>query len=233
MGENRVTGDLEKVLEPAWRRATEGERRWPYGLAIGTIILLQALVPERLRFGPWWLLATVEFVLAVVLAAANHTSRLDKGSRPLRVLAMVLIGVISLGTAIALASLIHAIVAGGDTGSAGQLLLVGGDVYVVNILNFAVWYWEFDRGGPVARAQGTQQYPDFLFPQMTSGDLAPKDWEPQFADYLFLAFTNSTAFSPTDVLPFSRWAKMLMLGQSAIALCTAALVVAKAVNALG
>jgi uncharacterized membrane protein len=100
------------------------------------------------------------------------------------------------------------------------------------MLTFAVWYWEFDRGGPLERALGSDPYPDFLFPQMGTPDMAPKDWEPEFLDYLYLAFTNSTAFSPTDTLPLSRWAKFVMLVQALTSLVIAALVVAKAVNAL-
>lgn len=230
--DSRVEQDLAKVFAPAWKRHTDGEQRWPYGLAILIIIVLQALLPARLRFGPWWALAAVEFGLFLVLAAANP-SRLNKRSKPLRALSMVLIGAMSLGTAVALGHLIDDIVSGAGTGTAGQLLAAGADVYVINIMVFAVWYWEFDRGGPVERAFGSHPTPDFLFPQMTMGEMAPKEWEPNFADYLYLAFTNSTAFSPTDTLPLSRWAKLLMLAQSAIALVTAALVVAKAVNALG
>ncbi len=66
---------------------------------------------------------------------------------------------------------------------------------------FGLWYWQFDRGGPVDRAAAIQPYPDLLFPQMTSPDLAPPDWEPGFVDYLYVSFTNATAFSPTDVCP--------------------------------
>ena len=97
---------------------------------------------------------------------------------------------------------------------------------------FGLWYWEFDRGGPVARALGINPYPDFQFPQMTSPEMAPPHWEPQFADYLYLAFTNAAAFSPTDVMPLSRWAKLAMTLQSAISIVTVALVVARAVNIL-
>ena len=86
------------------------------------------------------------------------------------------------------------------------------------MIAFALWYWEFDRGGPVARALAIKPYPDFEFPQMTSPELAPPSWEPMFADYFYLSFTNATAFSPTDVMPLSRWAKMLMLVQSAVSL---------------
>jgi uncharacterized membrane protein len=234
VAENKVEADLARLVAPAWKRHTDGEQRWPYALAIAAIITLQALLPAELRFGPFWVLMVIELVLCAVLFVSNGTNmRLEKDSTPLRWVAMGLIGLASLATIYALVALIHEIVSGGDTGSAGHLLLTGGNVYIVNILIFAVWYWEYDREGPVHRYLGSDPYPDFLFPQMTAGDMAPKNWEPEFADYLYLAFTNSTAFSPTDVLPFSRPAKMMMLAQSAISLGLAALVVAKAVNALG
>jgi uncharacterized membrane protein len=94
-------------------------------------------------------------------------------------------------------------------------------------------YWELDRGGPAARAAATRTRPDFLFAQMQSPQLADPDWEPQFLDYLYLAFTNATAFSPTDVLPLSRPAKVTMMVQSAVAFTVVVLVVARAVNVLG
>ncbi|MFN8036370.1 MAG: hypothetical protein U0V73_10585 [Acidimicrobiia bacterium] len=97
---------------------------------------------------------------------------------------------------------------------------------------FALWYWEFDRGGPLDRAAGVQPYPDFLFPQMASPELAPPDWEPGFVDYLYVSFTNATAFSPTDTMPMTQWAKLTMLVQSAISVIAVALVIARAVNIL-
>jgi uncharacterized membrane protein len=100
------------------------------------------------------------------------------------------------------------------------------------VIIFALWYWEFDRGGPVSRAHAHRPYPDFLFPQMSTPDMAPSEWEPRFVDYLYLSFTNATAFSPTDVMPLSRWAKLTMLAQSAVSLITVALVIARAVNVL-
>src|SRR5919108_506861 len=98
---------------------------------------------------------------------------------------------------------------------AARLMVNGGSIYLTNIIAFALWYWELDRGGPAARTHGIKYYPDFLFPQMSSPDLAPPDWEPTFVDYLYLSFTNATAFSPTDVMPLRRWAKLTMLLQSA------------------
>jgi len=116
--------------------------------------------------------------------------------------------------------------------SAARLIANGGSIYLTNIIAFALWYWELDRGGPAARTHGIERYPDFLFPQMSSPDLAPPDWEPAFVDYLYMAFTNATAFSPTDVMPLSRIAKLTMALQSAVALATVGLVIARAINVL-
>jgi uncharacterized membrane protein len=223
--------DLARAVSPAWRRHTRGEQRWPFAVAIFAMIGLQLLLPERLTLGSRWVLPALELIIIVVLFLANP-GRMERSSGPLRMIGLILIATASLGNVWSLWSLVHDIVAGAGAGTAGQLLVTGGNVWLINVLTFAVWYWELDRGGAAARAQGIQPYPDFLFPQMTAGDLTPKDWEPEFVDYLYLAFTNSTAFSPTDVLPLSRWAKALMLLQAAISLVTAALVVAKAVNAL-
>jgi uncharacterized membrane protein len=85
----------------------------------------------------------------------------------------------------------------------------------------------------VHRALGHAVRPDLLFPQMTSPELAPADWSTRFIDYLYLSFTNATAFSPTDVMPMARWAKLTMLVQSAVSLALGALVIARAINILG
>ena len=129
--------------------------------------------------------------------------------------------------------LIKGIIRGVEGKNPGPLLFTGGAIWVGNVLVFALWYWEVDRGGPARRARGDDPYPDFVFPQMQSPSMAPPDWEPWFVDYLYLSFTNATAFSPTDVLPFSRWAKVVMMLQSGVSLMTVALVVARAVNILG
>ncbi|HLI00989.1 MAG TPA: hypothetical protein VKV06_09400, partial [Acidimicrobiales bacterium] len=115
---------------------------------------------------------------------------------------------------------------------AGPLLSTGASIYLTNIIVFALWYWEWDRGGPVARLHGERSYPDFLFPQMSTPHLTVPDWRPTFFDYLYTSYTNATAFSPTDTMPLARWAKALMLFQSAIALSIVALVIARAINIL-
>ena len=219
-------------LLPFWRRLTRGEQRWPFALAIVAMIGLQLTLPERYSLGAWWVLPGIEVVIIGALVAANP-GRMEHRTAMLRRLSLTLIAVASLGTAWSVVRLVGDISGGDDTGSAATLLGSGASIWLINVLTFAVWYWELDRGGAPARAAGSDPYPDFLFPQMTAPELASKDWRPQFADYLYLAFTNATAFSPTDTLPLSRWAKLTMMLQSAISLVTAALVIAKAVNALG
>jgi hypothetical protein len=101
------------------------------------------------------------------------------------------------------------------------------------VLLFGLWYWELDRGGPAARRFGPDDPPDFLFPQMNDASWSPADWKPTLVDYLYLSFTNATAFSPTDTMPLTPMAKWLMSAQALTALVTVALVVARAVNILG
>jgi hypothetical protein len=113
------------------------------------------------------------------------------------------------------------------------LLGSGAAIFVTNIIVFGIWYWELDRGGPFARRAGQQPFPDFLFPQMTDSKFAKPDWHPKFVDYLYVSLTNVMAFSPTDTMPLARWAKVMMAVQAMVALSTAGLVIARAVNVLG
>jgi hypothetical protein len=126
--------------------------------------------------------------------------------------------------------LIHFVIKGGKAGGY-ELVLSGSEIWATSVLIFAVVYWELDGGGPVGRASGVCGPPwEFSFPQWV--DLDWTRWRPTFVDYLYLSFTNATAFSPTDVMPLSRWVKMTMMLQSVVALLLAILVVARAVNVL-
>lgn len=222
---------VEARLIPAWRRATEGEHRLPVAAAVGVAIALQLVLPKKLVIHPTWLLPALEGLLIVGLMAVNP-GRINRTSALLRTASITLIAVISLANGWSTGQLIDGLVNGTAGNNASLLLARGASVYVTNIIVFGLWYWEWDRGGPVARARGDQPYPDFLFPQMTDSRIAPPDWEPNFVDYMYVSFTNATAFSPTDTMPLSRWAKMLMLVQSSIALLTIAFVIARAINVL-
>jgi uncharacterized membrane protein len=227
----RHLDDTVRDLTPAWLRPTEGEPRWPVALAVLGAIVLQLAVPAQLAIPPQWLLPAIELVLLVVLTAANPR-RINVRRKWVRTTSLVLVALATLANVYSAAGLVVRLVHGREGEDAGPLLIIGATVWLTNVIIFALWYWEFDRGGPAARAHAQRTYPDFQFPQMAAPDSAHPDWEPTFVDYLYLSFTNATAFSPTDTLPMTRWAKMTMLTQSAVSLVTVALVVARAVNIL-
>jgi uncharacterized membrane protein len=168
-------------------------------------------------------------LLGIVIANPN---RIDRRAPALRAATVVLTAILAVANMTSAARLITDLIQARGERDPATLLWTGGSIWLVNVIVFALLYWEFDRGGPAARAMAAHDYPDFLFPQMTSPELSPPDWEAGFVDYLYVSFTNATAFSPTDVLPMSKWAKLSMLAQSALSLMLAALVIARAVNIL-
>ena len=107
-----------------------------------------------------------------------------------------------------------------------------GLIWIVNILIFALWYWEIDGGGPGRRHREGYHSSDFVFPQLTLDQKDGPPWCPSFVDYLFLAFNTSTAFSPTDTLVLSRRIKLLVMTQSLISLMVLAIIAARAINTL-
>ena len=143
-----------------------------------------------------------------------------------------MIGLVSLTNVVSLGLLVHFLINGGKAGG-HSLILSGVVLWATNVLLFAVWYWEMDRGGPVARFEDPAALADFQFPQMENPQLAPAGWRPGFVDYLYTSLTNATAFSPTDTMPLTQTAKIVMGVQSVAALLTVGLVVARAVNILG
>ena len=222
---------VDATFVPAWKRLTRGELRWPVTMAIATALVLQATLPDSLVLGPRWLLPSLGGVLLILIFATNPRPRLDRTSGLLRSLGLAIIATLSVANFYSAVRLVDSLLNGGQS-DASRLLIEGGAIWLTNVIVFALWYWDFDRGGPVARALAMKPYPDFQFPQMENPNLAPKDWEPLFVDYLYTSFTNATAFSPTDVMPLSRWAKLTMLLQSGLSILLVALVVARAVNIL-
>ncbi|MFB9835667.1 hypothetical protein [Actinoallomurus acaciae] len=220
---------LDDVHLPAWLRRTEGEQRLPASLAVVAAIVLQIVLPSEFALRPHLLLPVLEVALLVGLIAANPV-RINRESRALRAASLGMLAAISLGNAVSAILLVRHLVDGSAGNSAGALLATGAAIWGTNVIAFALWYWELDRGGPAARAKGEDPHPDFLFTQMTAPEITPPNWEPTFLDYLYLSFTNATAFSPTDVMPLSRWAKMMMLCQSAVSIVAIALVISRAVN---
>ena len=144
-----------------------------------------------------------------------------------------LIGLISVANAGSIILLVHYIITGRHLGG-HELVLASIDIWWTNVIVFSLWFWQLDGGGPSNRKPGqTGRERDFLFPQLESPDHAPPGWQPMYLDYLYTSFTNAAAFSPTDVLPLTRWAKVLMLVESGASLLTLLMVASRAVNIIG
>jgi uncharacterized membrane protein len=230
--ENLAANRTAAIRKPAWMRRTPGERRWPVTLCVLAAIVLQVLLPPHLtRPLPPAIIPSLEGALLIGLSIANPV-RIERRGPVVRAASIGLILVITIANMASAVLLIRAILESKAGNSAGPLLASGASVWATNVIAFALWYWEFDRGGPVQRAQGTSRFPDLMFPQMAAPELAAPDWEPLFVDYLYMSFTNATAFSPTDVMPLARWAKLAMAAQSSVSLGVGALVIARAVNIL-
>ncbi len=229
----RALDELSEAGAPAWRRLTEGEPRWPASVAVLIMIVLQFRLPDSFTPAGRYLLPAIELVLLAVLVAVNPR-RINRRVPAVRVVGLALIGVASVVNAWSVTLLVEGLLAGTTQAGADPtaLLTIGANIWITNIIVFALWYWELDRGGPGARATGEDPDPDFLFPQMAETSIDFHHWEPQFLDYAYVSFTNAAAFSPTDTMPLSRWAKLAMMLQSAISLVTAAFVIARVVNIL-
>jgi hypothetical protein len=180
---------------------------------------------------PWWVwLIPVgpELALLIPLAWRRPRRRLEQtGHR--RTVALVLLGFISLANALLLVAVIASLIQGSEK-SGAQLLLKAITVWGTNVITYGLWFWEIDRGGPVRRFRPNPRPPDIQFPQMENPQLAEPDWRPHLIDYINVSFTNSIAFSPTDAMPLTRRAKMLMLSESTVSSVTVLLVAARAVN---
>jgi hypothetical protein len=203
-------------------------------VAILAALALYVTLPSRLYYGPVWLLPAVEVALVVALLLANQME--EEGHEWQRGTAIALIAAMNLGNISSLFLLVHALVSSmavnGQRVTALNLIMWSAQIWLTNVIVFGLWYWELDRGGPVERCRPTHPAPDFLFPQMESPDSAPPDWTPSFFDYLYTSYTNAAAFSPTDTLPLSEWAKALFMIQSLTSIVTAVLVIARIANIL-
>ncbi len=148
-----------------------------------------------------------------------------------RKVALALVGVIAAANVFELVALIASLLSGHER-SGGELLLKGATIWSTNVITFGLLFLEFDRGGPARRREPDPPPRDFQFPQDDNPALAEPGWYPRLVDYVYVSFTNSIAFSPTDVLPLTRRVKMMMLAESAISAITVRLVAARAVNIL-
>ena len=220
---------------------------WLARVSVVLVAILQLAMINRLSIGGRWLAPALELALVVPLSAAtaltqtkvrdatadHHWRRIARERKAIRLAAIILTALITAMNCGSLFQLIAALLAGGAVADGHTLLLDAANLWITNVIAFALWYWSIDRGGPASRGISRREVDDFLFPQMTiASTSATRVWSPGFIDYLFLSFTNATAFSPTDTMPLTARAKLLMMAQSGISLLTIALVAARAVNIL-
>ena len=224
-----------RMLVPAWRRPTRGEHRWPVTVTVIVAIVLQIQLSDSLTKPlPHLLLPLLEIALGVGLAVANPV-RIERAGRMVRVASLALIVLITAANATS-ADTAHPLDPGTGAGRRARpraARLRRGRLGHQRDRVRAVVLGVRPRRPGERTVGGTVRPPDFLFPQMgLSVDLVPPNWEPHFIDYLYLSFTNATAFSPTDVMPMARWAKCTMAVQSGVAILVGVLVIARAVNIL-
>jgi hypothetical protein len=215
-------------MNEAKSTATRAERRWPMALAVLAAIGLQVGTPHAGRLPGWWIVPVMEAVLLAILLVVDP-GRIDDLSMRVRRITFGLITIMTVGTVASLSLLTYDILHGTDL-TANNLLGRGGAIWLTNVIAFSLWYWELDRGGPAQRAAGSQIAASFAFPENAMPEFAVEGWMPKYPDYLYLSFTNATAFSPTDSLPVKTWAKMAMMAESSVSLVAAILVIARAIN---
>ena len=218
--------ETEEAREEALEEASKQHlQRWPAFLALLLIVVAYSEISKQLapylRFAiP--VIVTVGFLLiALAIMRGRHLL--------VRPIVLIMIGVITLAEVVSTLHLVS-IMPRGAIDPTG-LLRDAALIWVINVVTFALWYWEIDGGGPLIRKANPHEPEDFLFPQQARGQ-SEKEWSPRFIDYLFLAFNQSTAFSPTDTAVLSRRAKVLVMIQAAISLIVAAVLIARAINTL-
>jgi hypothetical protein len=224
------------------RHQRRGEVRLPATVATLAAIALYLALPQTLLIAPRFVLPALELVLLVPLLVINP-KRLTRQTRFSRLLSLTLILIIAASNLVALGLLIHDLISASVT-SGNSLLLGAFQVWLTNVIVFGLAYWELDRGGPISRTQARRAdlpLADFRFSQDENADAVEEvaegasktaDWVPTLLDYLYVSVTNSTAFSPTDTMPLSTRAKLLMAIESIAALLTSLLVIARAVSIL-
>jgi len=208
------------------------EKRWPLLGALAVAMAVPLLLPSRFSLGPKWIVPSLVALLLVAIVVADRGRRTGRAAA-VRLLLVALVVVLVVEAAGITARLVVDLIEGGpETKDPNDLLSVGSGVWLYAILAFAFLYWILDGGGPDARLWAPPEFPNLAFPEQLNPNVAPPGWRPEFFDYLYLGFTNATAFSPTDVMPLARWAKAAMTGQATSSLAVLGLVIARAVNIL-
>lgn len=203
----------------------------PVQLAMLVAIGLQLALPDTFSVGTRYIIPLAELLLLALLSFTTPREKIFKSiARRINVLLLILLT--GLGNAYSLGVITNKLLSGGHLSDGRALIYAAINIFLTNIIVFALWYWEMDGGGPGERQHIAKYEQDFLFPQHHNEDYKHPDWKPTFTDYLYVSSTNAMTFGPADTKPLSRRAKMLMLLQSMISLVVVALVAARAVGIL-
>lgn len=202
---------------------------WPLVLILLIELAITLMLPARYTFVPEWSIA-VWLTVALALAASAFVAEYRNQPRTAYVASGALVSMLTLVLIALLVNLIQLLASGGKDLRGWALLSSGVQVWSSNVLTFGLWFWLLDKGGPHARIAHGEGPQEFLFPEMTTPRAADRPWAPSVVEYMYVSFTNCTAFSPTDTLPLSSRVRVLMSVQALISLITIALVAARAVN---
>lgn len=224
MSTSTPSGRSGARLSDAARRKLRVELVW-VAIIVVVIVAIQLPLPDVVTIGPTWLVPFIEIIgipiVGVLYLVAGAHERIVMGTMTAFLIFLVLASVMN--ATLLLISLIN-----GFTESGAALLFAGFAVLAVNVLSFGLVYWWIDSGGPIARLDGHTTKQDFLFPQQGIDDM--RGWTPSLIDYLFTAYTNIIAFSPTDTMPLSHRVKVLFTIQSSTALVTIVVTLSRAIN---
>ena len=204
---------------------------WPAQLTVAAAIALSLDLPSKITITQVWIIPSIEGLLLLGLVMSTPWVPVSRHPQRRRV-ALTLVCLVAASNLVNLSLLVHHLLHDVLQGHGYQLVLAGVEIWLTNVLLFTVLYWELDRGGPMARRTEDLEPPDFLFVQMTEPKLGGLEWRATYIDYLYTSFTNATAFSPTDTMPLTPVAKLMMLVQSGASLLTLGMVFARAINIL-
>jgi len=204
---------------------------WHVQVAMLIAITLQIALPDIFSIGRY-ILPVIEFALLLALPLTTPKAKTFQSSSARRLNVFLLIGLVSVANAYSLGVIINKLLTDNSLSDGKSLILAAINIFMTNIIIFALWYWEMDGGGPGHRQSIEKYEQDFLFPQHKSEDYRHPDWKPTFVDYLYTSATNAMNFAPADGTPITRRAKLLMLTQSSISLVTVGLVISRAIGIL-
>jgi hypothetical protein len=213
-------------------RLDQPEPRWQALLAMLAVTGIYLALPSWLSMGPRWLLPLLILVLLTPSVVAHRVGRHSLN----HALGIIINSIITLALIGSVVLLVIALPSHKEGPTA--LLRSGAALWLTNVLVFALWYWRLDGGGPNRRDERREfGSRSFVFPQMQiekieRGRFSVEGWRPGFVDYLFIAFTTSSTFGPTDAPVLARWAKLLTMMQIAISLTIVVLLISRAVGVL-